>query len=36
MAASRAVPDGLIADLRLRFAEKVKDGMVAAATGCAD
>jgi polar amino acid transport system substrate-binding protein len=34
MAASLAVPDELVATLRSRFAEKVKDGMVASATGC--
>jgi len=35
-AASLAVPEELVATLRSRFAEKVKDGTVAAATGCVD
>jgi len=34
MAASLAVPEELVAALRSRFAEKVKDGTVAAVTGC--
>ena len=36
MAASLAVPEELVATLRARFAEKVKDGTVAGATGCLD
>lgn len=36
MAASLAVPADLVATLRSRFAEKVKDGTVASATGCLD
>ncbi len=36
MAASASVPDELVAILRARFAEKVKDGTVSAATGCSD
>lgn len=36
MAASLAVPADLVARLQSRFAEKVKDGTVAAATGCLD
>lgn len=36
MAASLTVPADLVATLRSRFAEKVKDGTVASATGCLD
>jgi polar amino acid transport system substrate-binding protein len=36
MAASKSVPVSLVETLRARFAEKVKAGSVAAATGCAE
>ena len=36
MAASNSVAPDLVEALRTRFAEKVKDGSVAAATGCSD